>query len=135
MNIPLLGGDGWDLPELWKYGGNALKNSYITQHYAVDNPAGEVRNFVKKYEAKFNTKPDSLAALGYDAANILADAIRRAKTSDGKKLRDAIAQTKNFNGVTGRISLDAKRNAVKPAVILKLDPQNQTFIYHSTIQP
>jgi branched-chain amino acid transport system substrate-binding protein len=135
MNMPLLGGDGWDSPELWKLGGSALRNSYITNHFAVDNNAVEVQSFVKKYEAEFGEKPDSLAALAYDAAYMLADAFRRADSTDGKKVRDALAQTRDFKGVTGKSYLNASRNAVKSAVIQKLNPQNSLFVYHSTIQP
>jgi len=77
--------------------------------------------------------PDAHAALAYDAARILFDAIARAGSTEGDKLRDALAQTKNFAGVTGLISMDADRNAVKPAVVLKL--QDVKFIYQETIQP
>ena len=134
--MPLLGGDGWDSPELWKLGGNALKNSYITNHLAVDNPAEAVQKFIEAYQTKFNVHPDSLAALGYDTIYILADALRRAKTTDGQKLRDALAQTKDFYGVTGKINyFDASRNPIKPAVILKLESQSSKFIYYSTILP
>ena len=136
MFMPLLGGDGWDAPELWKLGGNALNNTYITNHFAVDNPAAEVQDFIKKYEAKFNVKPDSLAALAYDAVYVLADAIRRAGTTDGDRLRDAIAQTKDFSGVSGKIvQIDKNRNAVKPVYILKLNPKAAQFVYNSTIEP
>ena len=135
MDIPLLGGDGWDSPELWKLGGDALKNSYISNHYSADNPAPEIQNFVKAYQKKFNVVPDSLAALAYDAAKVLADAIKRAGGTDSAKLKDAINATKNFAGVTGSISLDATRNAVKPAVVLALDPAAGKFTFKETIYP
>jgi branched-chain amino acid transport system substrate-binding protein len=136
MNIPLLGGDGWDSPELWKLGGDALKNAYISNHYSADNPAPEIQNFVKNYKAKFNVVPDSLAALAYDAAKVLADAIKRAGgASDSAKLKDAINATKNFAGVTGTITLDDKRNAVKPAVVLALNPPESKFNFKETIYP
>jgi branched-chain amino acid transport system substrate-binding protein len=135
MNVPILGGDGWDSPVLWKLGGDALNNSYITNHFASDDTATEIRTFVKKYEAEFGLKPDSLAALAYDAAYILADAFRRAESIDGKKVRDQLARTKDFAGVTGKTSFNAERNAIKPAVILKLDPLSGQFLYRSTIQP
>lgn len=136
MNMPLLGGDGWDSPELWKLGGNALNNSYITNHFAADNSAVKVQNFIKNYKAKFNIEADTLAALGYDSVYLLADSIRRAKTTDSKKLRDAIAQTKDFSGITGKtIYFDASRNAIKPVNVLKLEPQTTEFNYRSTIDP
>lgn len=135
MDIPLLGGDGWDSPELWKLGGDALKNAYISNHYSADNPAPEIQNFVKAYKAKFNVVPDSLAALAYDAAKVLADAIKRAGGTDSGKLKDAINATKNFAGVTGTITLDGNRNAVKPAVVLALDPAQSKFTFKETIYP
>ncbi|MCA1639660.1 MAG: ABC transporter substrate-binding protein [Acidobacteria bacterium] len=90
MNMPLLGGDGWDSPDLWKLGGASLKNSYISNHYSADNPAPEIQNFVKAYNAKFNVAPDSLAALAYDAAKVLADAIKRAGGTDSAKLKETL---------------------------------------------
>ncbi len=122
MTQPLLGGDGWDSPELWKLGGDALKNSYISNHYSADNPAPEIQNFVKAYTAKFKVAPDSLAALAYDSAKVLADAIKRAGGTESNALKNAINATKDFPGVTGKITLDASRNAVKSAVVLELKP-------------
>jgi branched-chain amino acid transport system substrate-binding protein len=131
---PLLGGDGWDAPELWQLGGDALNGSYISTHYSVDDPSPGIRSFVDEYMRRYGMlTPDAHAALAYDAARILFDAIGRAGTTDGPKLRDALAQTKDFNGVTGMISMDANRNAVKPAVVLKL--MDVKFIYQETIQP
>ena len=136
MNMPLLGGDGWDSPELWKLGGDALKNTFISNHYSAENPAPEIQNFVKAYKAKFNVEPDSLAALAYDAAKVLADAIKRAGgASDSAKLKDAINSTKDFPGVTGKITLDSSRNAVKPAVVLELDPSTNKMKFKETIAP
>ncbi len=135
MNMPLLGGDGWDSPELFKLGGAALKNAYISNHYSADNPAPEIQNFIKAYQAKFGAVPDAIAALAYDAAKVLADAIKRAGGTEGPKLKDAINATKNFAGVAGAISLDANRNAVKPAVVLELAPADSKFTYKETIYP
>jgi branched-chain amino acid transport system substrate-binding protein len=135
MNMPLLGGDGWDSPDLWKLGGASLKNAYISNHYSADNPAPEIQNFVKAYQAKFGVVPDSLAALAYDSAKVLADAIKRAGGTDSAKLKDAINSTKNFAGVTGTITLDATRNAVKPAVILETNPTDSKFGFKETIYP
>ena len=135
MNMPLLGGDGWDSPDLWKLGGTALQNAYISNHYSADNPAPEIQNFVKNYTAKFGTAPDSLAALAYDSAKVLADAIKRAGGSEPQKLRDAIAATQNFDGVTGKITINDQRNAVKPAVVLALNPGKSGFDFKQTIYP
>jgi len=135
MNQPLLGGDGWDSPELWKLGGTALKPAFISNHYSADNPAPEIQNFVKAYQAKFNVAPDSLAALAYDSAKVLADAIKRAGGTESAKLKDAINATKNFAGVTGTITLDSSRNAVKSAVVLELNPADSKFTFKETIYP
>jgi branched-chain amino acid transport system substrate-binding protein len=134
LTQPLLGTDGWDAPELWQLGGDALNGSYISTHYSVDDPSPAIRSFVDEYLRRYgNLAPDAHAALAYDGARILFDAIARAGTTDGPKVRDALAQTKDFNGVTGMISMDAHRNAVKPAVVLKL--MDVRFIYQETIQP
>ncbi|MEK6283520.1 MAG: ABC transporter substrate-binding protein [Acidobacteriota bacterium] len=134
LTQPLLGGDGWDAPELWELGRDALNGCYITNHYSVDTPSQTIQKFVESYRQRYgNLTPDAHAALAYDALKFLADAIGRAGTTDGPKLRDALASTKNFVGVTGIISMDKDRNAVKPAVILKL--QDGRYIYRETIYP
>jgi branched-chain amino acid transport system substrate-binding protein len=134
INAPLLGGDGWDAPQLWDLGGESLNGNYISNHYSVDDPSPAIQKFVADYKAKYNgVAPDALAALGYDAMMVLADAIGRAGGTECSALRNAIAATQNFKGVTGVISLNAERNAVKPAVVLEL--RDRKFIYKETIQP
>lgn len=134
LTQPLLGGDGWDAPELWQLGGDALNGSYISTHYSIDDPSPTIQSFVELYKQRYqNLLPDAHAALAYDATRLLFEAIARAGSTDSGKLRDALAQTKNFAGVTGVINMDANRNAVKPAVVLKL--QDVRFIYQETIQP
>ena len=134
LTQPLLGGDGWDAPELWGIGGDALNGCYISNHYSVEDPAPQIQLFVTNYKSIYgNLVPDAHAALGYDAMRFLSEAIQKAGTNDSKKLRDALAATKDFQGVTGKISMDAERNAVKPAVVLKL--QDTNYIYQETIQP
>jgi branched-chain amino acid transport system substrate-binding protein len=134
LTQPLLGGDGWDAPELWQLGGDALNGAYISTHYSVDDPSPAIQQFVGLYKQRYgNLLPDAHAALAYDAARILFDSIMRTGSTDGDKLRDSLAQTKDFAGVTGVISMDANRNAVKPAVVLKLE--DLKFIYQETIQP
>ena len=131
---PLLGADGWDAPELWELGGDALNDCYISNHYSVDDPSENIQKFVHNYRQRFgNLTPDAHAALAFDALRFLADAIQRAGTTEGQKLRNALAETKNFPGVTGIISMDQYRNAVKSAVILKLE--DGRYIYQETIQP
>jgi len=134
LQQPLLGGDGWDAPELWQLGGDALNGSYMTTHYSVGDPSPAIQAFVEGYKQRYgNLVPDAHAALAYDAARLLFDAITRAATTDSPPLRDALANTKDFAGVTGMITMDADRDAIKPAVVLKL--QDARFIYQETIQP
>jgi branched-chain amino acid transport system substrate-binding protein len=134
LTQPLLGGDGWDAPELWPLGGDALNGAYISTHYSLDNPSPALQSFVEQYKQRYgNQLPDAHAALAYDAARLLFDALTRIGSTDPDKLREALAQTKNFAGITGVISMDGDRNAVKPAVVLKL--QDLKFIYQETIQP
>ncbi|HLE63529.1 MAG TPA: ABC transporter substrate-binding protein [Pyrinomonadaceae bacterium] len=133
IKAPLLGGDGWDATQLWDLGGTALNGDFISNHYSVDDPSPAIQKFVSDYRGRYGSVPDALAALGYDAMRVLADSISRVGTTEGPKLRDAIAQTKNFAGVTGTISIDSQRNAVKPAVVLKL--MDRKYIYQETIYP
>jgi branched-chain amino acid transport system substrate-binding protein len=133
ITVPLMGGDGWDSPKLTEIGGKAIEGSYLSNHYSVDDPSPAIQKFVGDYKARFGATPDALAALGYDAAKVLADAFKRAGTTDGPKVRDAIAATKGFVGVTGSITIDEKRNAVKPAVVLKV--VDGKFQYVETIAP
>jgi branched-chain amino acid transport system substrate-binding protein len=133
IKAPLLGGDGWDATQLWDLGGDALNGDFISNHYSVDDPSPAIQKFVGDFRSRNGAAPDALAALGYDAMKVLADAIKRAGTTDGPKLRDAINATKNFAGVTGTITIDADRNAVKPAVVLKL--QDRKYIYQETVYP
>jgi branched-chain amino acid transport system substrate-binding protein len=120
INVPLLGGDGWDSPRLTEIGGAQLNNSYFSNHYSAQDTSSVIQSFVKAYTARYGQAPDALAALAFDAANILFDAMKRANSTDPKAVRDALAQTKEFAGVTGRITIDDKRNAVKPAVVLRV---------------
>lgn len=131
IKAPLLGGDGWDAPQLWELGGDSLNGSFISNHYSVEDPSPAIQKFVADFKARYNIVPDALAALGYDAMRVLADSLKRAGTAEGSKLRDAIASTKDFPGVTGIITINAERNAIKPAVVLKL--QDGKYVYQETI--
>jgi branched-chain amino acid transport system substrate-binding protein len=134
ITAPLLGGDGWDSPSLVEVAGKAIEGSFFSNHFSTEDQSPRIQEFVKKFQARNDGKlPDAMAALGYDSAMILADAIKRAGTTEGKALRDAIAATKDFDGITGKITLDANRNANKPAVVLTI--QDGKFRYVETIQP
>jgi branched-chain amino acid transport system substrate-binding protein len=117
----LLGADGWDSPKLTEIGGTAMEGAYFCNHYSVDDPAPEVRRFVADYTKRWGAAPDSIAASSYDAMRMLADAIVRAGSTEGRRVRDALAATKDFAGITGAITMDADRNPIKPIVILKVE--------------
>ena len=109
LNIPLFGGDGWEAPELLQIAREAAEGTYYTTHYSPQAESPEVQKFVSAYKAKYNNEvPDAMAALGYDSAIVLADAIKRAGSTEGAKLRDALAATKDVKGVTGNTTIDKK---------------------------
>jgi branched-chain amino acid transport system substrate-binding protein len=124
----LLGGDGWDSPRLVEIGGDALDGAYFGNHYSPEDPDPAVRKFVAAYRARFGAVPDSIGALAYDAARLLADAIRRAGSTAGARVREALAATKGFPGVTGDITFDLERNPVKPIAILQIRKGRYAFV-------
>lgn len=130
----LLGGDGWDSEKLTEIAGETILGSYFSNHYTHQDKNPVVQNFVTQYKAKFGEVPNGLAAMGYDAALVTIDAIKRATDVSPQAIRDALAGTKNFQGVTGIISINENRDAVKPAVVVKVAGNNQ-FDYVTTINP
>jgi branched-chain amino acid transport system substrate-binding protein len=135
MRMPILGGDGW-VGDALQNGREALNNTYISNHYSGDNPDPIVQNFVSTYRKRFTRDPDAIAALGYDAIKVLADSLTRAQSTEGPRLRDAIASA-DVPGVTGRLKMNAKRNVDKPAVVQEVTYANGQvrFIYKTTINP
>jgi branched-chain amino acid transport system substrate-binding protein len=133
VTAPFLGGDGWDSSQLPAIGGQAVEGSYFTNHYSPDEERPLVQEFVKKYQADYGGSPDGLAALGYDAAKLLYDAMGRAESLEGKALAKAIAATKEFQGVTGVFSIDEKRDAKKPAVVVVMKGGKPAYV--TTISP
>ena len=129
----LLGGDGWDSEKLFELGGSAVEGSFVSNHYSGEDPNPRVQNFIRDYKAAYGAPPDSMAALAYDAARVGIEAMRRAPDLAGPSLREAIAQTKDFPGVAGTITLDENRNAVKPAVVLQVT--GGKFKYVATVAP
>ena len=127
LKVPLLGGDGWDSPDLFKIGGDAINGSYFSDHFAPDVATDKAKAFVANFTAKYGQAPTGLGALGYEAALVLIDAIARAGKNDPTAIRDAIAATKDFEGVTGKITIDAQRNAQKSAVVLKVEGGKAKF--------
>jgi branched-chain amino acid transport system substrate-binding protein len=134
IKAPLMGGDGWESEKLFELGGSAIEGSYFSNHYSSEDPSPRVQDFIKSYKAKYaGTMPDSLGALGYDAAMVAVAAIGRAKDLSGPSIKDEIAKTKDHPGVAGNITLDAKRNATKPAVVLQV--KDGKTVYVATVNP
>lgn len=134
---PLLGGDGWDSPKLTEIAGEAIGGSFLSNHYSTEDPSPVVQRFIESYRSRFGSAPDAFAALGYDAMQLLVGCLKQlhaenpgaveALTRPGggqaearARLRELIAATRGFAGVTGEITLDAQRNAIKPAVVLEI---------------
>jgi branched-chain amino acid transport system substrate-binding protein len=134
ITVPIVGGDGWDSPKLVEMGSAAaLNNTYFTNHYSVDdtNPASQA--FVEAYKKEYGQAPDALAVLGYDAANVLIDAIKRANSVEAEKIREALAATKDYPAITGATTLNVTHDAVKSAVIIEMKDGKQMF--KATVKP
>lgn len=128
LNVPIMGGDGWDSPKLVEIAGkDALNNTYITNHYSSGDPDPKIQEFVKAFKAKYNKAPDAFNALGYDTAYFLADAIKRAGSADPVKIKDALAQTKDLQLVSGTMTLNENHDPVKSAAILEYKDGQQQF--------
>ena len=134
ITVPLFGGDGWESEKLTEIGGGAVEGNYFSTHFSPEVATDVSKKFVENYSKRWSGKaPDALAACGYDSALVLADAIKRAGTTDGVKVRDAIAATKDFQAVTGKITINENRDASKSAVILKVE--GGKFKYLQTVEP
>ncbi len=135
MTMPILGGDGWEGDALVN-GREALRNTFMSNHYSGDNPDPVVQNFVASYRTRFSREPGAIAALGYDAVKVLADAFERAGSVDGAAVRDAIAAS-DVAGVTGQLTMGPDRNVRKPAVIQEVSYVNGAlkYTYRATIAP
>ena len=135
ITTPFLGGDGWDSSDLDLA---AADGGYFTNHYSPEDTRPEVQNFVKNFGEKYkddkgNPKvPDALAALAYDATNLLLQAIKEANSDDPDKVKAALEKI-TFNGVSGKITLDAQHNPVKSATILAVKDGKVKF--HSVVNP
>ncbi|MCX8059165.1 MAG: ABC transporter substrate-binding protein [Spirochaetes bacterium] len=127
-----IGGDGWDSPKLTEIAGTAIEGGFFTNHFSKDDQRPIVQEFVKKYKAKYGKEPDALAALAYDAAYIMFDAIKRAGSTVGEKIRDALKVT-NINVASGLVKFDEKRNPIKSAVIIQI--KNGQQVYYTTVNP
>ena len=134
ITAPFFGGDGWEDEQLLKIGGEALNGCYYSTHFSAENTDPVVKQFVARYKARWDGEvPGAFSALGYDAVYVLADAIKRAGGTEGPKLRDALAATKDFPGVSGVTTIDKDRNASKAATIIAL--KDGKALFHKTVAP
>ncbi|MCQ2373096.1 MAG: ABC transporter substrate-binding protein [Phascolarctobacterium sp.] len=134
INVPFVGGDGWDSPKMQEIAGNAaLNNTFFTNHYSADADTPESKAFVAAYEKEYKQRPDACGVLGYDSMKLMADAIKRAGAADSAKISKALSETKNFKAVTGETSLNEKHDAVKSAVIIEFKDGKQVF--RATVKP
>ncbi|MDD4600405.1 Leu/Ile/Val-binding protein [bioreactor metagenome] len=134
MNMPIIGGDGWDSPKLVEIATGAnLNNTYFTNHYSVEDTNPVSQAFVAAYKKEYGQVPDALAVLGYDAANVLIDAIKRANSAEPAKIREALAATKDYPAISGSTTLNATHDAVKSAVIIEMKDGKQVF--KATVKP
>lgn len=134
LNMPILGGDAWDSPVLVELAGpGPLNNTFFTNFYSVEDKNPTSNKFVEAYKKEYGAVPDSMAAMGYDAANLLVDAIKRAGSVEAVKVRDALAGTKKFNSVSGEMSLNETHDAVRGVVIIEM--KNGKQVYRETIRP
>lgn len=134
ITVPLIGSDGWESEKLTEgKAKDALEGCFFSTHVSTENPDPSIQNFITKYKAKYNMMPDAMSFLAYDAGMILFDAIKRAGTTDPEKVKNELAKTKDYSGVTGKISINEQRNAIKPAVILEI--KGGQFKYKETVQP
>ncbi len=133
LTVPFFGGDGWESEKLVELGQGAVEGQYFSTHYHPDVAAPKSKAFVAAYQKRFGSAPDAMSALGYDSLMVLADAIKRAGTTESDQLKNALTVTKGYEGVTGTTTFDADRNASKAAVILKVE--GGKFRYLETISP
>lgn len=134
ITIPIVGGDGWDSPKLVEIGGAAgMNNTYFTNHYSPEDTSSASKKFVDAYKKEYGVMPDAMAVLGYDAAYVMADAIKRAGAADPAKIQAALAATKDFPAVTGATTLNENHDAVKSAVIIEM--KDGKMVYKTTVKP
>lgn len=133
IKAPMLGGDGWDSPELLKIGGDAVTGSYFTNHYSPERKDPVTEKFINLYKAKHGVVPDALAALSYDATLLLLTSLDNAKNSDRLSIKAELEKVKNFKGSTGTMNFDKNGDAVKSTVILKIEKDGVKYV--TTVTP
>lgn len=128
ITVPIVGADGWDSPKLGEIAStSALNNTYFTNHYSVDDTSPKAKAFVEAYTKEYGQKPEALAVLGYDAVYVLADAIKRANSTDAGKIIEALAATKDFPAISGITTINKTHDADKNAVVIEMKDGKQVF--------
>lgn len=134
IEVPFLGGDTWEAPEFLAIGGVAVEEAVFSTHFTAEAPVtDESKVFLNAYRSKFGKEANAFAALGYDAYMLILDVIEKGGSADSQSIRDGLAKTEGFIGATGVITLDINGDAVKSAVINKVD--DGKFIYLTTVEP
>jgi branched-chain amino acid transport system substrate-binding protein len=134
LTCPLFGSDGWESEKLTEgKAKDALEGSFFSTHVSTDDPSPKIQEYIKKYKAKYNKEPDAMSFLAYDAGMILFDAIKKAGNTEGVNIKNELAKTKDYPGITGIITINGDRNAIKPAVVLEI--KDGKFVYKETIAP
>ena len=126
IDVPILGADGFDSPELVNLAGaEALNEVYFSNHYSSLDQDPVVQNFIKSFEEKYNKQPDAFHALGYDLAKFIVEGVERAEKLDGESVKKALEATTDFKGVTGNFSVDENHNPVKALIVIELKDGKQ----------
>ncbi|WP_448384376.1 ABC transporter substrate-binding protein [Desulfosoma sp.] len=134
INVPILTGDGAQADELIKIGGKAVEGMYFTGHFHKEAASTDLaKEYIKRFEAKKNKEADAFGALAADAYFLLIEAIEKAGSTDGVKVREAMVAIKNFPGVSGMITMQESGNPVKSMVINKV--KDGKFVYVTTVNP
>ena len=132
LKATFLGSDGWSAQRLLELAPGALEGAVMTDSYAADDPSPASKAFIERFTARYGHAPNGNAALGYDAARLLVEALRQAP-SGGPALRDALKSVRDFPGAAGTLSFDANRNPVKPVILVGI--QQGAFRYRATVAP
>ncbi|MDZ4660074.1 MAG: ABC transporter substrate-binding protein [Pseudomonadota bacterium] len=133
IDAKFLGGDGWDSSQLYSIGGEAINGAFFTNHFAVESPEERAKTFVANFRREYELIPDANAALAYDSAYLIINAVLKSQSTDPEKIRIELNKTKNFPGVTGDISFSAGRGPIKGAVIVQVDGKINRFV--TTVSP
>jgi branched-chain amino acid transport system substrate-binding protein len=133
LTCAIIGSDSWGSQELLTLGGKDLEGAFFSTHYAQDIATPKAQKFIGEFEAKYGKKPDDVAALTYDAGMLLCNAVTQAGSLDRLKVRDALAQVSEFDGVTGKMAFQGKGDPNKSAVILQV--RDGQFKYFASVQP